>query len=47
VAVEAQEGRVGAGMLYRKLGGAVSGRILFDAAGAFLPGFAPRPAFAL
>jgi protein-L-isoaspartate(D-aspartate) O-methyltransferase len=46
VTLETQEGRCGVGMLYRKLGGAVSGRILFDAAGAFLPGFAPRPAFA-
>lgn len=47
VAVQAQEGRCGAGMLYRKLGGSVSGRILFDAAGPFLPGFEPRSAFAL
>jgi protein-L-isoaspartate(D-aspartate) O-methyltransferase len=36
-----------AGMLYRKIGGRVSGRVLFDAAGAFLPGFEPRPVFAL
>src|SRR5258705_210563 len=47
VAVQAQEGRCGAGMLYRKLGGSVSGRILFDATGPFLPGFEPRSAFAL
>jgi protein-L-isoaspartate(D-aspartate) O-methyltransferase len=47
VTVQAQEGRCGAGMLYRKLGGSVSGRILFDATGPFLPGFEPRPAFAL
>jgi len=47
VTVQAQEGRCGAGMLYRKLGGSVSGRILFDAAGPFLPGFEPRSAFAL
>ncbi len=47
VAIVSQEGRCGAGMLYRKLSGFVSGRILFDAAGPFLPGFAPRPSFAL
>jgi protein-L-isoaspartate(D-aspartate) O-methyltransferase len=47
VTVQAQEGRCGAGMLYRKLGGSVSGRILFDATGPFLPGFEPRSAFAL
>ena len=47
VAIQAQEGRTGAGMLYRKLGGSISGRILFDAVSPFLPGFEPRPAFAL
>jgi protein-L-isoaspartate(D-aspartate) O-methyltransferase len=47
VTIQAQEGRTGAGMLYRKLGGSVSGRILFDAVSPFLPGFEPRPAFAL
>ena len=47
VTIQSQEGRCGAGMLYRKLGGLVSGRILFDAAGPFLPGMAPRSAFAL
>ena len=47
VTVQAQEGRCGAGMLYRKLGGSVSSRILFDATGPFLPGFEPRSAFAL
>jgi protein-L-isoaspartate(D-aspartate) O-methyltransferase len=38
---------VGAGMLYRRIGGRVSGRVLFDATGGFLPGFAPQPVFAL
>jgi protein-L-isoaspartate(D-aspartate) O-methyltransferase len=47
VTVEAREVRTGAGMLYRKLGGSVSGRILFDAVGPYLPGFEPRPVFAL
>jgi protein-L-isoaspartate(D-aspartate) O-methyltransferase len=47
VTILSQEGRCGAGMLYRKLGGFVSGRILFDATGPFLPGLAPRSAFAL
>jgi protein-L-isoaspartate(D-aspartate) O-methyltransferase len=47
VTLQAQEGRCGAGMLYRKLGGSVSGRILFDATGPSLPGFEPRSAFAL
>ena len=47
VTIQAQEGRCGAGMLYRKLGGSVSGRILFDATGPFLPGFEPHSAFAL
>jgi len=47
VTVRSQEGRSGAGVLYRKLGGTVSGRKLFDAVTPFLPGFAPRPAFAL
>jgi protein-L-isoaspartate(D-aspartate) O-methyltransferase len=47
VTVQAQEGRSGAGMLYRKLGGSVSGRVLFDAVAPFLPGFEPRAAFAL
>lgn len=47
VTILSQEGRCGAGMLYRKLGGFVSGRILFDATSPFLPGLAPRSAFAL
>jgi protein-L-isoaspartate(D-aspartate) O-methyltransferase len=47
VTVQSQDGRHGAGMLYRKLGGAISGRILFDAVIPYLPGFAPRPVFAL
>lgn len=46
VTVRAQEGRSGAGTLFRKLAGTVSGRPLFDAVVPFLPGFAPRPAFA-
>jgi protein-L-isoaspartate(D-aspartate) O-methyltransferase len=46
VTICSQEGRCGAGMLYRKLGGGISGRVLFDAATPFLPGFAPEPAFA-
>jgi protein-L-isoaspartate(D-aspartate) O-methyltransferase len=46
VTIRSQEGRSGAGMLYRKLGGAVSGRPLFDAVVPYLPGFAPRPEFA-
>jgi protein-L-isoaspartate(D-aspartate) O-methyltransferase len=46
VTVRAQEGRSGAGTLFRKLSGTVSGRPLFDAVVPFLPGFAPRPAFA-
>jgi protein-L-isoaspartate(D-aspartate) O-methyltransferase len=47
VTILSQEGRCGSGMLYRKLAGFVSGRVLFDATGPFLPGMAPRPAFAL
>jgi protein-L-isoaspartate(D-aspartate) O-methyltransferase len=47
VAIEALDGRCGAGMLYRKLGAAVSGRPLFDASIPFLPGFEPRPVFSL
>ncbi len=46
VTIRSQEGRSGAGTLYRKIGGAVSGRPLFDAVVPFLPGFAPRPEFA-
>jgi protein-L-isoaspartate(D-aspartate) O-methyltransferase len=46
VTVRAQEGRSGAGTLFRKLSGTVSSRPLFDAVVPFLPGFAPRPAFA-
>jgi protein-L-isoaspartate(D-aspartate) O-methyltransferase len=46
VTIRSQEGRAGAGMLYRKLNGTVSGRVLFDAAGPFLQGFSPVPAFA-
>ena len=47
VTIQAQEGRTGAGMLYRKLGGSVSGRVLFDTVAPYLPGFEPRHAFAL
>jgi protein-L-isoaspartate(D-aspartate) O-methyltransferase len=47
VTILSQEGRCGAGMLYRKLGGFVSGRILFDSASPFLPGFEPHSAFTL
>jgi protein-L-isoaspartate(D-aspartate) O-methyltransferase len=46
VTLLAGEGRCAAGMLYRKLGGSVSGRVLFDCAGSFLPGFAPAMGFA-
>jgi protein-L-isoaspartate(D-aspartate) O-methyltransferase len=46
VTIQAKDGGYGAGMLYRKLGGIVSGRALFDATTPFLPGFAPEPAFA-
>ncbi len=46
VTIRSQEGRCGAGMLYCKLGGPVSGRVLFDATAPYLPGFAPEPAFA-
>jgi protein-L-isoaspartate(D-aspartate) O-methyltransferase len=45
VAIKATEGRCGAGWLGRKLGGAVSGRILFDAIAPLLPGFSPQPQF--
>ena len=33
-------------MLYRRSGGEVGGRAIFDAAAALLPGFAKPPAFA-
>lgn len=45
VTIRSMEGRNGQGMLYAKRGGAVSGRILFDAVAPFLPGFEPRPVF--
>jgi protein-L-isoaspartate(D-aspartate) O-methyltransferase len=45
VAIKAQEGRCGAGWLFYKRGGAVSGRILFDATAPILPGFELQPAF--
>ena len=47
VAIKSQEGRSGVGMLYRKVGDRVSGRILFDAVGPFLPGFEPQHVFSL
>jgi protein-L-isoaspartate(D-aspartate) O-methyltransferase len=47
VTIRALDGYCGAGMLYRKLGGAVSGRALFDATSPFLPGFEPQPVFTL
>lgn len=47
VTIESRDGRCGAGMLYCRLGGIVSGRTLFDAVGPFLPGFEPKPAFVL
>lgn len=46
VTVQSQDGRCGAGMLYRKAGGAMSGRVLFEATTGYLPGFAPQPVFA-
>jgi len=45
VTIVSREGRCGAGMLYQKLGGAVSGRALFDASAPLLPGFAKQPVF--
>jgi protein-L-isoaspartate(D-aspartate) O-methyltransferase len=45
VAIVGRQGRCGAGMLYRRLGGQVSGRALFDATVPLLPGFSPEPAF--
>lgn len=45
VTIVALEGRCGVGTLYCKLGGAVSGRALFDANAPLLPGFARQPAF--
>jgi protein-L-isoaspartate(D-aspartate) O-methyltransferase len=47
VTIQALEGCCGAGMLFRKLGGVVSGRALFDATSPFLPGFEPAAAFSL
>ena len=38
-------GRSGKAMLYRMIGGVVSGRAAFDAAAPLLPGFAKPPAF--
>jgi protein-L-isoaspartate(D-aspartate) O-methyltransferase len=40
-----RELRCGVGMIYRKLGGRVSGRVLFDATVPLLPGFSRAPAF--
>lgn len=47
VAIESRDGRCGSAMLYRKVAGSVSGRVLFDAVGPYLPGFEPKPVFAL
>ncbi len=47
VAIEMRGGRSGSGVLYRNIGGSVSGRAVFDAAAPYLPGFAPQPVFAL
>jgi protein-L-isoaspartate(D-aspartate) O-methyltransferase len=40
-----RHGAVGRAMLYRSVGGDVSGRAVFDAAAPLLPGFARPPAF--
>jgi protein-L-isoaspartate(D-aspartate) O-methyltransferase len=40
-----RQGAVGRAMLYRSLGGDISGRAIFDAAAPLLPGFARPPAF--
>ena len=45
VTICSREGRCGSGMLYRKLSGSISGRILFDATSPYLPGFAPEAEF--
>ena len=47
VTIRSQEGRSGAGMLYRKVGERLSGRALFDAVGPYLPGFEPKAVFTL
>ncbi|HLG90403.1 MAG TPA: protein-L-isoaspartate O-methyltransferase [Alphaproteobacteria bacterium] len=47
VAIEMRGGRSGSGVLYRNVGGSVSGRAVFDAAAPYLPGFEPQPVFAL
>lgn len=45
VAVESPRGRMGTANLYQRIGGAVSGRPLFDAATPLLPGFQGEAAF--
>jgi len=45
VAVLAPPGHVGHARLYQKIGGVVSGRVLFEAAVRLLPGFEPAPQF--
>lgn len=45
VTVKGGEGRSAAGYLYRRTGGVISGRPLFDAGTPPLPGFLPPPAF--
>ena len=47
VTIKAQEGRCGAGWVFYKRSGLVSGRILFDATAPMLPGFELQPAFEL
>lgn len=46
VTVLLPEGGVAVARLYQKIGGAISGRTLFDASAALLPGMEPKAAFA-
>lgn len=43
--VVSERGPVGEARIYRKAGGHISHRVLFDAATPILPGFEPKPAF--
>jgi len=45
LAVMAGTGNMGTARIFRKVGGAISGRTLFDAAVRLLPGFEPKPRF--
>jgi len=45
VGVVAEEGRLGRARLFERRGGAVAGRVLFEAGTPLLPGFAPAPRF--